>query len=260
MQLLLKTTVTFIIFLLGCYLSAQQNPYIEHYDNGKTKASGFKTDAGTLIGKWTYYRKDGSVDAEITYNAQGSPQGPFAMYYRNGQLQTKSSYSGEGFYEMHGPYEDYHKNGQLQSIGSYKKNKTIGKWTSYWENGQIKALTFYTKKGVIQKNTEYFKNGQLRLDALYNDIGDLTGTFALYYDTGQLRTQQEFDADGNKIGTYTSYYPNGKLMEIGDYAGVDYFRKKGEWKTYYKSGQLKTKITYDNQGKRVGDILKFEEE
>ncbi len=254
--------IGFTIFLLSlCYqLNAQENKHIDHFENGKIKAIGFKNDQGIATGKWTYYRKDGSIDVELILNEEGKPQGPFAMYYSNGQLQTKGNYSGEGFYEFEGSYEDYHKNGQLQSVGTYKNNNTVGKWVTYWENGQINSLTHYTEEGVIQKNTEYYQNGQLKMDVLYNSKGDFTGNLIVYYSNGQIFTMQAFDENGNKKGTYKSYYKNGTLMEVGDYAGTDYFKKKGVWKTFYKNASLKSEITYDENGKRLGEIKRFDQQ
>lgn len=107
MHVSLKKTFIFIIIFYCSNINAQQDAYTEYYDNGKIKAVGFKSEQDINYGKWIYYRKDGSIDSEITFNKQGKTQGPFLMYYRNGQIQAKGNYSNEGFYEMDGNYEDY---------------------------------------------------------------------------------------------------------------------------------------------------------
>lgn len=121
------------------------------------------------------------------------------------------------------------------------------------------SLTEYSNLGIIKKNTVYYKNNQLRLDFRYNESGDITGNGTIYNSDGSVFIEQYYDDYGNKIGIYKSYYPNGNVMQEGEYAGVDYFQKKGEWRTYYKSGQLKTVISYDEDGNRIGEIIRHTE-
>lgn len=132
----LKSTLSLFMMISIYSLNAQEVAFIEYYDNGNLKVNGLKTNEGTPIGAWTYYRKDNSLDMELHFNEYGKPQGPFKMYHRNGKLQIKCSYSGKGFYEMDGEYEDYYKNGQLESKGVYKENKAIGKWVKYYDSGE----------------------------------------------------------------------------------------------------------------------------
>ncbi|UTD16548.1 hypothetical protein HER15_14140 [Tenacibaculum mesophilum] len=243
-----------VLFLLSINSISAQN-YIDYYDNGSKKSEGFKNSEGVAYGKWTYYRKDGSINSIINFDKNGNPKGTFVLYYKNGQIQTTCSYSGKGFYEMDGNYESYYKNGQLQSTGVYKENKPVGNWINYWSNGQIKSKEEYTEKGIIQKNIEYYKNSQLRLDAKYNDVGDFVGKLIIYYDNGTIYQEKEFDERGNKIGTHTSFYPNGNIMETGSYLGTDYFTKAGVWRTYYKNEKLKSKIEYNQEGRIIKKTL-----
>ncbi|WP_339846988.1 hypothetical protein [uncultured Dokdonia sp.] len=244
--------LTIFLVLLSTHItSAQENEIVEYFNTGEKKSVGLKNAAGFPTGEWVYYRKDGAIDTKLTFNGSDNPVGPFEMYYRNGQLQTKGSYASEGFYSMDGPYEDYYSNGQLRSKGVYKENRSVGSWMGYWENGQLKSKTTYSSEGVIISNTEYHNNGNLRLDATYTDKGDFTGNLNIYYEDGTLFTSQEFDALGNKKGVYTSFYKNGSIKEQGEYAGIDYFKKKGAWKSFYKDGTLQMMVTYDNEGNRL---------
>lgn len=230
--------------------------YKTFYDNGQLKSLGTKNKQGVIEGRVTYYRKDGTLDGKITFNAKGEPEGPFELYFRNGQLQTKSSYSGKGFYENHGPYEDYFSNGQLNSKGTYKNGKQIGNWINYFDNGQLNSKSTFTNTGIIQSNESYYKNGQLRSKTVYNDLGDVIDTLCVYYENGQLFTKTIFDKEGNKKGIYTSYYPNGQLMQTGAYAGIDYFAKKGIWQSFSKDGTLTREIEYDSKGKLLRNTMK----
>lgn len=245
-----RYTVVFLLVSLFAFEALTAQNYTEYFDNGNKKLEGFKNEEGVLYGNWTYYRKDGSIDSKINFE-NGKPKGRFILFYDNGQIQTKSSYSGEGFYEMDGAYESFFKNGQLQAKGKYKANKTVGSWVNYWEDGQIRSHIVYNENGVIQKNTEYYKNGQLRVNADYNAVGDIIGDYIVYYENGTVFQEKCFDENGNKTGIHKYFHPNGNVMEIGAYAGIDYFRKMGVWKTYYKNKQLKSKITYDENGKIV---------
>ena len=254
----LHTYLTIFLLLLSTHITtAQENQVVEYFNTGEKKSVGLKNADGFPTGEWIYYRKDGSLNTKLIFNGTDNPVGPFEMYYRNGQLQTRGSYASKGFYNMDGPFVDYFNNGQLRSKGVYKENRSIGTWMGYWENGQLASKVIYSDEGAIISNTEYHNNGQLKMDANYTKNGDFTGNLNIYYEDGTLFTSQEFDALGNKQGVYTSFYKNGSIKEQGKYAGIDYFKKKGAWKSFYKDGTLQMMVTYDNEGNRL-DIKRFD--
>jgi antitoxin component YwqK of YwqJK toxin-antitoxin module len=60
----------------------------------------------------------------------GPPDGPYELYYDNGQLREKGTYVAG---ELDGPYEDYYENGQLGMRGTYNMGEACGEW---FEDGE----------------------------------------------------------------------------------------------------------------------------
>lgn len=116
-------------------------------------------------------------------------------------------------------YTDYHNyasrniktSGQVDADGF-----GVGEWKHYSEKGDLEYIVNHTTK--ISKK---------------------------YYVTGELKEQGTFNPDtGAHIGEWITYYRNGKIKVIGinDEDG----EKNGEFKSYFKSGTLKSVIRYKN--------------
>ena len=88
-----------------------------------------------------YYRKFSDVPftGKTTEKDQGSfkdrkKDGPWVIYWGNGQLFTKGTYKGG---KEDGPWVQYWDNGQLYSKGTYKDGTKTGPWVSYKSDGTV---------------------------------------------------------------------------------------------------------------------------
>ena len=81
-----------------------------------------KNSNGELHGEYELYYKNGQLYVKTTYS-NGKKHGECKWYYPNGQLSIKQTcYNGE----LHGEYETYHPDGSLQSRVNYDMGIKIG--------------------------------------------------------------------------------------------------------------------------------------
>jgi len=84
----------------------------------------------------------------------GPPDGPYELYYDNGQLREKGTYVAG---EPEGPGELYHDNGQLQWKGTYVAGELDGPYEQYYENGQVQWKGTYN---MGQPCGEWIEDGE----------------------------------------------------------------------------------------------------
>ena len=94
---------------------------------------------------------------QITYK-DGEKHGPYEVYYKNGQLEVKTTLK-DG--KEHGPYEVYHKNGQLKQKLTHKDGKPDGPFEMYHENGQLK-MKGTVKAGKLVNETCFTETGKAK--------------------------------------------------------------------------------------------------
>jgi len=162
-----------------------------------------------------------------------------------------------------------HKN-IILAKGRFKKGKPIKIWQHYYNNGTIKAefnlnkniTSQYSTDGFIKSRStvnnkigfyEQFSskvNGQLTFTDIEvkNDTGTVM-TVSEYYDNGNkknLSSQVNINNGGStystgKTGEYKEYYKNGNLKLQGQYK---INKRIGLWKWYLENGDFNTEFDY----------------
>ena len=91
--------------------------YLEWFDNGQLKNSGFNS-------------KYGEPDLE---------DGKWFQWYKNGQKKSEGTVFNN---QSNGKHTEWYENGHYKSVGFYKHDKREGKWTDWAEDGQIKSTVY----------------------------------------------------------------------------------------------------------------------
>jgi antitoxin component YwqK of YwqJK toxin-antitoxin module len=68
-------------------------PYIDHYDNGLVKSTGFM-EGGQMAGYWEWFRRDGSKMRTGNFE-NGLPFGEWITYDRQGQAVKVTTRKGK---------------------------------------------------------------------------------------------------------------------------------------------------------------------
>lgn len=227
----LGTTVLKQMYFVNDQLDSIQ---MEFYANGCLKSEVFMRN-GKKVGKEKIFaEKDGRLITENTYDEGFLKSTKELNRYDKDSLKT-------------GYWQELYPNGKVKSEGYYRKGKPNGIVKNYNSKGGIDKMEKFDngKKDeeaeeivMLQLHKEYHPNGKIRLEGGYTD-GMKQGVF------------REFDMTGDTVINSYMYEKDtmiaqGIVLKNGEY--------EGPWEFYYKTGEIKSKGTYENsirQGKWV---------
>lgn len=183
-----------------------------------------------------YYQTRGSLCLYIIGTFQhGKRIGIFLTYYPSGNVESRRTYSSDGFIE-----QSYYDSDQLRREFSIVNDKLHGTIKKYRADGTLERSTPMCngkKHGICMS---YHPNGRVMVEREYhNDVKN--GTAREYYDNGSLRMSGEY-LDDQYHGTWKSYNLDGTLHREKEY-------NKGVFhgKVYISSSALtSTRYYYDD--------------
>ncbi|MEZ4937741.1 MAG: hypothetical protein R2799_09140 [Crocinitomicaceae bacterium] len=251
-------TETGILSKSIAYSKNKKNGYTLTYDSSGTivlKENYYIDDVLDSLQK--EYYSDGCLKS-IVKMRNGKKVGVEEIYAReDGRLITKNTYD-DGFLKevrelnrydedslKTGYWQELYANGKVKSEGYFRKGKPDGIVKEYNSKGGIEQLQKFHNGEIdqnaeevvmLQLHKEYYPNGKIHLEGGYTD-GYKQGVF------------REFDLSGDTvINSYVyekdTLIAEGIVLKDGEY--------QGDWKYYYKSGELQSKGKYENsirQGK-----------
>lgn len=134
-----------------------KNGIYERFDDMGKKLDSSIYIKGKLEGEKKIFQ-DG-VLYSIEYHKNDLYEGPYKVYYPNGQIQLEAFYSNN---EMTGTLKSYYPSGAIKEIVEMKSNQENGPFKEFYENGSKKAEGQY-KNGPNE-------DGELML---YDSLGTL---------------------------------------------------------------------------------------
>lgn len=206
---------------------------------------------------FTSFGADRFKRTEAVYNEKGEVEGPFTLFYKNGQVKEIDQYQ-KGL--LHGPSISYHLNGSKESETNYKEGVKDGYYTSYHLDSSLQSEGWYVNDQAEGQWLYYNPLGDLSTSAYYyND--DLHGIKTDYwpnkkpesetiYQYGWIKTYHQFDSNGNLIhtvdlkkgsGRFTTKHFNGAIRAEATYVNGNF---DGPYKFYYFDGSLETIMYY----------------
>jgi len=110
-----------------------------YYSTGRPhiKKNFFK---GKEIDSTLWYHTNGQINIEEFSDSSGLKQGPFKIYYANGQPSQIGSWK-DG--QLDGESRSFYENGQLWVICNYKLGQKIGKWIELSRTGDTVKVETY---------------------------------------------------------------------------------------------------------------------
>ena len=138
--------------------------------------------------------------------------------------------------------------------GQFKKGNPTKVWKHYFDNGKIKAE--YNLK--TNTTSQYYENGFIKNRSTINKNIGFYEQFSDKINSQLTFTDKEVKKDTLTIMTVTEYYDNGSIKNISSQINIIYkggsvssTGKTGEYKEYYKNGNLKLQGQYKTD-KRIG--------
>jgi len=159
--------------------------------------------------------------------------------------------------------KEYYPSGELRAEIIYYKDKTNGLAKSYYKNGGIKKLISFRNDTVLKNAKSYYDKGEMKEHLIFTN-----GILKEFYKNGNLKREMPFK-NKKKHGEEIQYHPNGKIKisltfvnrVVQDGTYIEYtnngivlnelLMKNGRVsisKWFYKSGEISSKMTFDNKG------------
>ena len=236
------------------YENDLKNGCAKKYDSlGNVIQETFYVD-GVKQGDETQFYPDGSVKRILRYE-NGKEEGLALEYNKEGTVITEEMYDG-GFLKRKEEFNRYDEEG----------NKT-GVWRTYFDNGEIKTEISYKggkKEGtskLFDQDGKLISINKMKGDTVASDPGGVViiDLYKEYHASGKVKLVGGLSG-GLKSGIFRKYDEEGNLIKGYVYARDTVFAEgmiqsggifEGEWKTYYPSGEVKSKGSYEN-GRKNG--------
>lgn len=204
------------------------------------------------------YNDSGIKISEGIINLNGSKEGSWINYYRNGKIKSEGKYFNN---KENGNWKYYFENEKIEQTGDYKNGFLTGVWRWYFEDGKIRKEESYLNGKEEGESVEYDEEGNIVSKGEFIDgekegfwrttvndhieegnyvSGLRDGKWKYYYIDGTIKFEGSY-VQGNPDGKHKYYYENGILKEEQYY--VQGFKEK-HWKKYDKEGNLIITISY----------------
>ncbi len=228
-----------------------------------------------------YYYKNGKLKSTVEYT-DNQKDGITREYDEKGRLITILRYNKGTIIEREkinrvdenrlkqGTWREFYGNNIPKKEASYKDDKLDGLYKEYDENGQITLLLRYKDGAIVEDDNiqdesveikdEYDDNNRIIYSGAYKrdkpigihrkyDInGDVINSY-IYNDNGVKISEGIVDEEGMKKGPWKDFYDTGEIKSTGNYKnGV----KEGKWTYFFKDGKIEQTGEYKN-GKLNGE-------
>jgi len=206
-----------------------------------------------------------------TISNDGKKEGIWTSYFTDGTLQSQGAYKNN---KKHGKWMIYFSDGRLKETIDYVNNEISGEWNTYHNDSTIAATNYFKDGTGLGIRKEFYSNGLLKVHIQPDPKNKDFQTYNSYYKSGKKETsgratRGKILSPGKRIGVWETYFENGNLKESKNHiADTDKIEAKyyyengnlkecgttkqkyypiGEWKSYYKSGELKSIILYPSE-------------
>jgi antitoxin component YwqK of YwqJK toxin-antitoxin module len=231
-------------------------------------------------GQTTYFYNNGKI-RQVVFYVDGLEEGiakEFSkadgrviklIYYKKGfisDIENINRMDGSGLKQ--GVWKYFYENGKVKLEGEYKNGVEHGYFKEYTEDGNL-VLTSKYIDGVLQEDVselvkldikrEYYSNGNVKIVASYKDDVpegvrreyNEDGTIAegFIFSKGIVVGEGIIDEEGIRDGDWKEFYRSGQLKSIGKY---DKGKRIGEWKFYHPNGKIEQIGSYSADGKEEG--------
>lgn len=169
---------------------------VEYFKDG-TSRGVYITKDSMKVGPWREWHFSGRENGSGFYDENGKKHGVWRLY-DDATFKGKDLLIAEEHYKndrLHGELNKWYKSGEKQTQMFYNNGLKHGKFSIWYKSGALKEIMFYKQNKPVE-NLAWHENGQLKYQLLYDENGQLNGTFS------------EFDENGKTLKTVT--YKNGK--------------------------------------------------
>ncbi|MBL7964347.1 MAG: hypothetical protein JNM31_10955 [Flavobacteriales bacterium] len=235
------------------------------WPHGTSRVKGVYLDEGAKDGVWTYFHRDGTMDAEETF-VKGQLKGQSRHFDLAGRPSILYDYT-VGPDAGTGPFKSYWSDGDVKAEGYMVNEELNGVRTEYWPDGRLNKVEYYVDgerdgwqqyfdpEGVLTYE-EHIRDGMVWEKVLYDATGK---EFHRYQVKPGDYVIEEVYANGKPYcripmkngmfhGKAVWFYPDGGKEYEGEYFNG---QKHGRFTGYHPNGKVQNEEQYD-LGQRTG--------
>ncbi|MHC8304558.1 toxin-antitoxin system YwqK family antitoxin [Pseudomonas sp. PB3P13] len=210
--------------------------YKKYYKSGKLRESYHYDANGLRKGEALTYSEDGTIIKRESF-LNGELEGWQSIYHDNGKIAE--SYNWQNGQRVDGEYLSYDEDGALIGRSSYRNNVWHGAALGYYPKGQLKYSTHFVHGKAQGLSTHYHENGAIK--STRHDIDSKPeGWLTDYFIDGKVK-EKAYYQDGKRL-SYARW--NEQEAQLFQWQWDDKGRKQGDFKEWYKDGQLKSHAVY----------------
>jgi antitoxin component YwqK of YwqJK toxin-antitoxin module len=181
------------------------------------------------------------------YNDNDQKDGEWLEFYENLKVKKETNYK-NGL--LHGYYKEYSPDGRLLITLLYDEGRLVEEVKE--EDKPIVVKEKFNNKGVLIESGPYIDDIPVGIHKTYNETGEITGS-KIYDDIGVLLSSGIIDREGNKKGDWRDYYRDGNIRDEGRYVNN---LREGKWIFYFQEGSVEQVGFYKN-GLENGEWIRY---
>ena len=208
------------------------------YDHNQKEGQAKSFDiSGNLI-SILEYRKDFLISRERVNRTDnnGIKQGTWKLYYDDGQLNKEMFYRDN---QLEGLYKEYFKDGTIAVIQKYEAGKIIEEKEDSLMQEELEVRREFDNGNMIFQGS-YRDSIPVGIHRYYNSAGEVINSI-LYDEKGNKLSEGIITEGGSKEGNWKDFYRTGEVRAVGTYRNN---QRSGNWIFYYENGKKEQEGNY----------------
>ncbi|MEX2369457.1 MAG: hypothetical protein WD578_00520 [Bacteroidales bacterium] len=169
-------------------------------------------------------------------DTDGLKQGMYKEFYADGDVKREVNYLDD---ELHGYYREYDSNGKIKHTLRYERGAVVEEID---EEAQeiIDFRRTYDEQGRIIFSGGYIEGVPLGIHRYFDTNGTVINSH-IYNERGIKVSEGIVDEQGRKRGEWKDFYESGELRASGNYSNN---RQQGPWSYYFRNGTIEQRGNY----------------
>jgi uncharacterized protein len=222
------------------YYNTGELKEIVNYKDGKKDGYSKQFDKeGTVISLNQF--KDGYLVSRERINRkdeQGLRQGTHKTFYEDGSLKREVNFLDD---QLHGYYREFDEDGYLLQALRYERGAVIEEIDEEAKEIVDFRRTF-DEEGRLIFSGGYREGTPIGIHRFYDTTGTVINAY-IFNERGDKISEGIVDEQGNRKGVWKDFYISGELRATGTYRNN---RKTGEWNYYFRNGKIEQKGRFLN--------------
>lgn len=228
------------------YYNTGELKEVVFFSDGKREGYSKEFDKDSTVITLKQYKDNYLISRERINRKDeaGLKQGTYKAFYDDGSLKKEENYL-DGM--LHGYYREYDEKGYLLQTLRYERGAVIEEIDEEAKE-IIDFRRTYDEQGRIIFSGGYREETPIGIHRFFDTTGVVINAF-IYNERGVKISEGIVDEQGRRRGEWKDFYISGELRARGHYSNS---RKSGDWIYYFKNGSIEQKGGFLN-GRFDGD-------